>query len=635
MKKEIVKQHVFGEGHPHAQKPLHHFFYLLLIPFIFTWLGCEREIPYVITGEQTCWHTITIDFTGPQTSEQDDNNPFLNYRLNVLFSNGSDSLLVPGFYAADGQAGESGAAEGNVWKVKFTPDKPGDWTFKARFRQGENIAIDNDLKAGRALAFDGAQGQFTVKPADKSAPGFLGKGKLEYREKRYLQFAETGEYFIKGGAGSPENLLAYQDFDGTVRWNAENREGEASADGKLHFYEPHIKDWKEGDPTWRGGKGKGIIGGLNYLAAKGMNSVYFLTMNINGDGKDVWPYTGYEERLRFDCSKLDQWEIVFEHMDRLGLLLHMILQETENETLLDDGDTKFERKLYYRELIARFGHHLGVIWNMGEENGPTHWSPDGQSTEQQKAMVKYFKMHDPYQSLRVIHTHAAREPRHEMFSALLGDRSMDGMSMQIDRRTVAHEETVLWLNQSRNAGRQWVVAIDEIGHASRGVDPDDKEENNQDSVRAEVLWGNLMAGGSGVEWYFGYKNHNNDLQCEDWRSRDRMWDYTRIALDFFNNEIPFTAMESDDEMVISGNAWCLAKKREVMVLYLPYGGTASVDLSEAKDEYSVKWFNPREGGPFQKGSVSTVVAGGQADIGFPPSDRDKDWAVVVENIILN
>ncbi|MEZ4826052.1 MAG: hypothetical protein R3C61_07120 [Bacteroidia bacterium] len=33
---------------------------------------------------------------------------------------------------------------------------------------------------------------------------------------------------------------------------------------------------------------------------------------------------------------------------------------------------------------------------------------------------------------------------------------------------------------------------------------------------------------------FDHLNPHNDLGCEDWRSRDRMWDYTRHA-DIFNN----------------------------------------------------------------------------------------------------
>jgi hypothetical protein len=62
-----------------------------------------------------------------------------------------------------------------------------------------------------------------------------------------------------------------------------------------------VKDWKSGDPSWKGGKGKGIIGALNYLAAKGVNSVYFLTYNIDGgDGRDTWMWTDVDTRDRYD-----------------------------------------------------------------------------------------------------------------------------------------------------------------------------------------------------------------------------------------------------------------------------------------------------------------------------------------------
>jgi len=44
-----------------------------------------------------------------------------------------------------------------------------------------------------------------------------------------------------------------------------------------------------------------------------------------------------------------------------------------------------------------------------------------------------------------------------------------------------------------------------------------------------------MAGGAGVECYFGYQLPENDLLLEDFRSRDQSWDYCRIALGFFRD----------------------------------------------------------------------------------------------------
>ncbi|GAB4427196.1 MAG: hypothetical protein OHK0039_45430 [Bacteroidia bacterium] len=588
-----------------------------------SWSGCQ---PPAIPGQQ--WEKVTLSFDGPATGERAVDNPFLNYRLDVTFRQGDRTLVVPGFYAADGQAAESGDSTGGVWLVRFRPDAPGLWTYTVSFRQGPGVAAADDAGAGEAVAFDGQQGQLDIAPAAAGA-----EGKIRRVQGHYLQYAGSGRYFLKGGADSPENFLAYVDFDGTYRVKRDAaRPGEADPQASLHRYEAHLADWRTGDPVWRGDKGRGIIGALNYLAGKGMNSVYFLTMNIGGDGRDVWPYTSYTERLRFDCSKLDQWELVFDHMDRLGLMLHVVTQETENEKLLDDGDTGTERKLYYRELVARFGHHLGVTWNMGEENGPANFSPNGQSLSQQQAMVAHMQSLDPWDNPVVIHTHAWDSLRRAQFDRLLGDRNLDGPSIQVGQAEDTHAETRRWIAASAAAGHPWVVCVDEIGPANRGVDPDDRADNNQDLVRQQVLWGNLMAGGAGVEWYFGYENAHNDLSCEDWRSRDRMWDYTRHALAFFQNHLPFHEMAAADERVGGAAAYVLAKPGDGCAVYLPQGGAATLDLSGYAGEYEVHWYDPRRGGALQAGSIVQVTGGGPVDLGMPPADPGADWAVWVRRI---
>ncbi len=598
---------------------------LIFIFLILLFAGCDLR--QAIDAQK--WDKVVLTFEGPESAEDAEVNPFTDYRLNVTFSNGEKTYLVPGYFAADGDAGETSATSGKVWKAVFRPDEIGEWTYIASFRTGENIAVDSNPDAGESVAFDGTQGKINVKHSLASLPDLRAKGRLKYIGGRYLQFQESGEYFLKGGADSPENLLGYADFDGTYKGSSpENRSGEAENKDILHSYTPHLKDWKQGDPSWQGGKGKNLIGAMNYLASKGMNSVYFLTLNIEGDGKDVWPYTGYDERYQFDCSKLDQWEIVFDHIESLGLMLHIVTQETENELLLDNGDTGPQRKLYYRELIARFGHHLAITWNMGEENGPANFTPDAQTVPQQKAMVNYMKETDPYQSYVVIHTHSGKKPRYEIFEQLLGDPNLDGPSIQIGNMQSAHEETIHWSKASGEAGKQWVICIDEIGPAQRGVDPDDREDNNQNSVRAEVLWGNLMAGGGGAEWYFGYKNHNNDLDCEDWRSRESMWDYTRYGIEFFQKNVPFWEMEPTDELVSESN-YCLSRENEIYLVYLPNGGETSLNLEGAEGSFSVSWYNPRSGGDMLLTALTTVEGGSVVELGAAPQDAEKDWTVLV------
>lgn len=506
-----------------------------------------------IDGKLKKWHKVTLNFTGDQLSENDADNPFLNYRLNVTFKNGDKTYVVPGFYAADGNSAETSSEKGTIWKVRFTPDQIGIWTYEVSFRKGAAIAVNNNMNAGEAVSFDGLKGRFRIEESDKVGRDFRAKGRLKYVGERYLQFEDSKEYFLKGGADSPENFLGYIDFDQTP---------------PSHKYSAHSKDWKQGDPTWKNGKGKNIIGALNYLASKGMNSVYFLTMNVQGDGKDVWPWIDVNERYRFDCSKLDQWEIVFDHMEKLGLMMHIVTQETENELLLDIGELGVQRKLYYRELIARFSHHLAITWNLGEENGPVHWSPKGQNDDDRKAMAEYLKMNDPYQNYVALHTHSIKKEQDLYLEPLLGFEYLDGPSMQTHEQNEIHEITKRWISDSQKTDKNWVVCQDEIGPADTGAKPDavDPEHNK---IRNKVLWGNLMAGGAGVEWYFGYKYAHNDLNCEDWRSRDILWEQTKHALDFFQTYIPFTEMKSADDLTSNPSDYVFAQNGIVYAVYVP------------------------------------------------------------------
>jgi hypothetical protein len=577
--------------------------------------GAFAEEEVTISGELKAWHKVTITFDGPDTNEESSPNPFLDYRLNVFFTKGDKCYIVPGYYAADGNAAETSATKGNKWRVNFATTGAGIWTYVASFRTAPNIAVNPDPGAGSHVAFDGLTGTLDIAPTDKTGRDFRSKGLLQYVGERYLRFAQTGEYFIKGGADSPENFLAYFEFDGTFDAGGLQREGEAKGEEFLHHYEPHLKDWQNGDPTWKDGKGKNIIGALNYLASKGMNSVYFIPYNVDrGDGKDVWPWVRPDEKLRFDCSKLDQWEIVFSHMDKIGLMLHIITQERENDHGLDGGELGVQRKLYYRELIARFSHHLGLVWNLGEENTNT--------AAQLKSFATFFKNNDPYQHPVVVHTFP--EKYDEVYNPLLGYADFDGASLQMNQTgSDTHAETLKWVNRSSQFGRKWLVCLDEFGHGENGVLPDSNDPNH-DQARKNCLWGNIMAGGAGAEWYFGYKYVHNDLHCEDWRSRDLMWDQTRYALEFFHKNLPFTEMSPDDSLV--SNGWCFTKPGKVYVVYLPDGGTTDLTLLEG--DYTIQWFNPRTGGDLQTGSVKEVKGPGKTSLGHPPSDLNKDWVIL-------
>ena len=116
-----------------------------------------------------------------------------------------------------------------------------------------------------------------------------------------------------------------------------------------------------------------------------------------------------------------------------------------------------------------------------------------------------------------------------------------------------------------------------------------------------------------------------------------MWMQSKLALDFFSsNNVPFQNMENNNALVQSGS-WCLVGKSDtqepVLVVYL-YESSSTVDLSSVnsptRDSILVKWYDPRNGGALQGGSVSSLQLGqGPQSLGNAPNSNTKDWIVLL------
>ena len=597
-----------------------------------------------ITGEPRRWHKMTFSWNGPGSSETANPNPFADYRLDVTFTHPASgkTMVVPGYYAADGNAADTSADTGNVWRAHLAPSETGLWTWVASFRSGTDVAIDANPMAGTSGGFfDGDAGSFTVMETDKSGRDHRGKGLLEYVGAHHLRFAGTGEWFMKAGADAPENLLAYDDFDDTPN--------DPNGNGNLRkSWSPHAADYDSGSSefTWQGGKGSELLGAIRYLASEELNAFSFLTFSLDGDDDNVFPHrlvtstADYESAAdnsrwagnkvfhdRFDVSKLGQWERIFSYGDTQGMYLHFKTQETENDQRMDGGALGRERILYYRELVARFSHHLALNWNLGEENTNTD--------AQRKAFIQWFHDHDPYQHPVVIHTYP--EQKESVHAPLLGNASeLDGLSLQGSSPSFSDTfaDTLEWVTRSADAGRKWVVAYDEPGDAQHALRPDNDAGNSQIDGRKDALWGNAMAGGAGVEFYFGYGHANSDLTLQDFRSRDQFWDVCRHFLHFWEiGGSPFHQMSNRNDLISGAgdNAnRCLARPGIDYVIQLRSGGTTTLDLPNIGGTFDVRWFDPRNGGGFQQGSV-TSINGGANDIslGTAPSDPTEDWIIHV------
>ena len=568
-----------------------------------------------VSGVRQKWQPINVDFTGPSATERDQSpNPFLDLRLTVTFTSPSGrNIEVPGFFAGDG----NGNGSGNVWRARFAADETGTWQYKGALRSGKNVAIDTDASAGSSATLNGDSGSFQITQQPSNAPGFLKHGRLNYVGGHYLKFAD-GPYWIKSGTDSPENFLGYAGIDGTVDAGGIDK-------NFLHKYTSHRDQWRSGDPLFTNSKtgedSLGIIGSLNYLADQGVNSIYFLPMNLGGDGQETYPFVGFQNtafnKTHYDISKLYQWNTVLSHAQQRGIALNIVLAETEraNERWLDNGKLGVERKLYFRELVARFGYLLAGKWNLGEEN-------DFPVSELKKH-ADYIRSLDWSEKPVAVHTQINDFRDYEQ---LVGHPSFSASSIQYNpSKAGGFVET--WRKRSKDAGRAWVIDMDEN---TGGV------TNNNAAQRRKLLLYDVYFSGGNIEWYFGYHPLpvGGDVTAGDFSQRSNIWRYTRIAREFMENELPFWRMEPADKLVTgesdsNGGAEVFAAKNETYAVYLPSASsTATIDLRGANNNFTLRWFDPSNG-KFTGGSKQ-IKGGARVSLGNPPSRRNDDWIALLQ-----
>ncbi len=631
------------------------------------WVGVALTcVPWVVCADVTVsdnpqkWApmTVTMDSAPLSFAESDINpNPFLDYRYEVLFQGPSDQQYrVPGFFAGNGQ----GHGEGSIWRVRFSPDQTGTWTYRISFRTGDNVSVNLAPYAGdpvpaqvgiqvaRGGGDDGLSGSFHVADVSADAGKFLTWGRLDYDGSHYLKHAD-GPYFVKGGVDSPENFFGFAGFDNTI--DHKGGAGSAGLTGGLHRYPSHVDDWVEGDPDFfnaaTGESGRAIIGAVNYLASERVNSLYFLPMNLGGDGRETFPFVGSSgsdfDNTHYDISKLYQWNLVLNHMQEKDVAAHIVLAEQEplNTAWLDDGELGVQRKLYYRELVARFGYLLALKWNLSEESR--------YGAERHRSFATYLRALDWAQHPVAVHTR--RDRPEEAYDDILGDTLFDITSIQYSPGN-GDDFVERYRAQSAQSGWPWVIDMDEIGAPQVGL-----TDTNANELRKLVLYPVYFSGGN-LEWYFGYHNLplGGDIRTEDFRTREAMYRYMWIARDFMQTHLPFWLMQPDDTLhtlpasqsasysvslgadgdsTPLGDVQVFLDDGQTYAVYLPVGDVGGV-LSVLPGTYTLRWFNPRDGRFYGQDQLISTGDGTPRVamlIEDPPMSPQEDWVILVQRAV--
>jgi hypothetical protein len=495
------------------------------------------------------WDKVEIEIIGPNLDATQGENPFAK-NVDVIFTApNSTTFRVPAFFNGNNQ----GQNQGNKWVARFAPPQIGEWTY-------EVVASES--------GFSSRNGSFNVEPA--YGDGLFNKGKLAYSGEPYLRF-KNGDYFLKAGADDPENLLggAFGDFVGKREY-------------------------------------------VDYLSNLGINSIYILLQNIDGDYDDTWPWLGKSnaeaknngEAGRFDISKLDEWEEFFRYANSNGMVVHLLFND-------DSAWNDYNEDLYIREMIARFSYLPGVIWNVGEEANEIF------SDTEQLNFAEKINQIDPYDTPVTVH----RVHWENSDWPFLGNPVFNLTSMQTDgaldiRANIPENlntEIIEALTISRNLGYIQPANYDEL-QAIR-----DNSESTRDIWRTRAVWPVLMAGG-------GLEVHFFDIEP---RQLGSMWSDTAHAKRFIEGFDDWHTLQASNDLVTAsqGRDFAFTTEKGDIGIYLDSGGGASLTIPEGR--YSLRWFNPETGSYTDELSIS----GGQVSITSPSSNGD--YAAAITSVIAS
>jgi len=158
----------------------------------------------------------------------------------------------------------------------------------------------------------------------------------------------------------------------------------------------------------------------------------------------------------------------------------------------------------------------------------------------------------------------------------------------------------------------------------RGHPNENRQVHHTDKLR-RTAWRIVCAGG-----YFAAGFHGTIGHSDAWNRIDPAGHYTftlkaegaaaqlGALYDFFAG-LPFWRMQPFSG--VGNTAVVLAEEGQAYVVYLPTGGSVSLDLSAAKRPLTARWFNPRTG---QAGEPFSVAGGKSVEFRAPDAN---DWVL--------
>ncbi|MHC4508354.1 MAG: apiosidase-like domain-containing protein [Planctomycetota bacterium] len=514
---------------------------------------------------------LWMRFEDTFTSSKDYGNPVQDAKVSVEFTSPKGTKRTPSAFW-DG---------GRLWRVRFSPDEVGRWTYKTLCSDKSNAGLQGRGGSFECLAYRGHVELFR-------------HGELRLSgNRRYIEHADRTPFFWLADTVWCGPLLA--DFDD---WNVFLKDRVAKEFTAIQFV---MTQWRMAKTD---GDGNRTFSGTDKVA---VNPAYF--------------------------QRLDKYVDAINDAGLLAVpVLLWAIRGDDNPGYYLPEDQKIVLAEY---MIARYGAHQ-VIWFLG---GDGKYAGENAETWKRVGRAAF---HEDQHRLATMHpggrSWVGEDFRNEPWFSFIGYQSGHGDD----------DRTFRWLNQG-SPSKEWnnkpnlpVINIEPNYEAHNGYTY--RKVHNDHSIRRAAYWSLLVSPAAGVTYGGqGIWGWHTKVQAPADHIRTGLGSPWYIAKDlpgalsmkylhaFFKSIewwrlVPAQDVLTEQPGTKDASKFIAAAKTEagdLLVVYLPEGGTVTVKTDSLKKGLAARWYHPRTGGWLDAGKVQ------KSRQTFKTADRN-DWVLLID-----
>ncbi|HTT64518.1 MAG TPA: DUF4038 domain-containing protein [Bryobacteraceae bacterium] len=455
-------------------------------------------------------------------------NPFTDATLTGSFAKrgAAQSVSVDGF---------CDAADGSVFRIRFMPSTPGDYTYSVAYRQG-----------GLEKTYQGA-----FEATDGHRRGPL---RVDPQYPWHFIWEGTGEHYFFNGT-TAYWLVGWRD-ERIIRYSIERLH-------KLKINRMRV-----------------LLSGSTFTmygepVMTGDNFTIFLRPWIAGRPQS-YDNPGIDY-TRFDVAYWQKWERMLRFARDHDVIVSVVQDIGDGRIHPAAGSADEHR--YLRYAAARLGAFSNITWDLGDDLDSFR---DEKWTHETGALLESW---DPYHHLAT--SHPGHREHQDRASAWFGFTSIQDWSrtqhaLMLEERQIQMKTGRIIPQTNEEYGYE-----DHYPHWAPGMGGDSAE------TLRHVAWDIAMAGAYGTTGESARRGTNI------WPDTGGGWmngrgDDTMVMLrgyehmaDFFTS-FEWWKTEPHDALVDNG-AYCLAKPGEIYAVYLPKGGDVTVTLEPGR--YEAAWYS--------------------------------------------